>query len=275
MSPQDQNNELEQLRSQVAALEQLLEVHESTVAKQSERLELSRHKAEQRTDALRQSEERFKTLVDHAPEAIVLLDADEECFVDANENALQLFELSRDQLLNRHPADVSPPFQPDGSSSFESATEKIKAVLSGQKAVFDWVHCNSQGEHIPCEVRLVQLPAGQKNLLRASITDISARKQTENELSAARDAAEAASRAKSDFLANMSHEIRTPLNGVIGMTEFVLGTQLSNSQREYLEMVKESGESLLAIINDMLDFSKIEAGKMKLLPIVFDLRARI
>ena len=275
MSPQDQNHELQQLRSQVAALEQLLEVHESTVAKQFERLELSRKKAERRADALRQSEERFKTLVDHAPEAIVLLDADEGRFVDANENALQLFELSRDQLLQRHPAEVSPPFQPDGSSSIELAREKIEAVLSGRKAVFDWVHCNSHGAQIPCEVRLVRLPAGQKNLLRASITDISARKQTENELSAARDAAEAASRAKSEFLANMSHEIRTPLNGVIGMTEFVLGTQLTASQREYLEMVKESGESLLAIITDMLDFSKIEAGKLELVPVEFDLRARL
>ena len=102
MSQQDSSNELQQLRSQVAALEQLLEVHESTVAKQSERLELSRRKAEQRADALRESEERFKTLVDHAPEAIVLLDADAGRFVDANENALQLFELSRDQLLERH-----------------------------------------------------------------------------------------------------------------------------------------------------------------------------
>jgi two-component system sensor histidine kinase/response regulator len=267
-------NERQQLRSQVAALEHLLDVHESTVAKQSDRLEHALLKAEQRADELRVSEQRFKILVEHAPEAIVLLDVDQSRFVDANENALRLFGLSRDQLFKLHPAEVSPKTQPDGSSSVESAQAKIDAVLGGQKKVFDWIHCNSAGLNIPCEVRLVRLP-GRSKLLRASITDISARKQTELSLSRARDAAEAASRAKSDFLANLSHGIRTPLNSIIGMTEFVLESGLDDSQQEHLEMVKESADSLLAIANDILDFSKIEASKLELLPIAFDLRTRL
>ena len=130
--------------------------------------------------ALRESEERYRALVENAPEAIVVFDIDDDRLVDANDQACGLFNLSRGRLLSAGPEAISPEMQPDGLPSFGVNRGMIEKALDGEHPIFEWTHKDAAGREFPCEVRFSRLPDGNKRLIRASITDIADRKRNES-----------------------------------------------------------------------------------------------
>ncbi len=137
--------------------------------------------------AMRESEARYRLLVNHAPEAIVVFDVDADRFVDANENAERFFGLERSRLLQVGPLDVSPALQLDGTPSAVRARENVQRALDGEQHTHEWLCRDASGKEIICEVRLVRLPSGERRLVRGSIADISERKRAERVAAAERE----------------------------------------------------------------------------------------
>lgn len=148
-------------------------------------------------------------------------------------------------------------------SGFDIFTHRPK---QGKYEAGEWTFSRKDGSRFAAHLVITAMRnlEGEITGFLGIATDISSLKQMEISLMEERDRAEAASKSKSEFLANMSHEIRTPLNGVIGFSDLLMKTELTDSQRKYMQMVNTSAHSLLDIINDILDFSKIEAGKLEL-----------
>ena len=120
-----------------------------------------------------------RSLVENAPEAIIIVDLTTGLFTDPNENAVKLYGLPSEELVKVGPAHMSPPIQPDGRDSTQAAMEKIGEAMQGKTTVFDWIHRNAQGQDIPCEVRLVRMP-GDRPRVRASVTDSTERKSLQD-----------------------------------------------------------------------------------------------
>ncbi|HUY33783.1 MAG TPA: PAS domain S-box protein [Pirellulales bacterium] len=221
----------------------------------------------QTEEALRQSEQRLQSILDNAS-AVIYVKTIDGRYVLVNRSFESLFHRARLEVVGKTDADL---FPRELAEAFRANDQQVLAA--GTALQFEEVAPHDDGRHTYLSTKFLLYDAvGVPHLLCGISTDITERKRAEIELRKAKEAAEAANRAKSAFLANMSHEIRTPMNGIIGMTDIVLDTLLVPEQREYLELVKESADSLLTVINDVLDFSKVEAGKLDLETIAFGLR---
>ncbi len=202
----------------------------------------------------------FESLVEISPAAIVVMDADERV-TGWNPAAAALFGYTSDEAVGRTIDELVVPddLRSESRDVTIEALEQIRTHRITRRARKD-------GELLDVEMELVPLRFDGDHVgFYAIYHDIT-------ELQRARQEAEAATQAKSAFLATMSHEIRTPMNAVIGMTDLLLGTELTGEQREFAEVVHSSGDALLHVIDDILDYSKIEAGKLDLEREPFSLR---
>jgi len=229
-----------------------------------------RRRAELETE---RSKNFLNSVIENLPIMVFVKDTEHLRFVRWNKAAEDLTGLTRESVLGKSDHD----FFPQDEAAF--FTQKDRDVIESrclQDIPEEPIATGHHGTRILHTRKIPILNAqGQPEYLLGISEDITERKQGEETLRKAKEAAEAASVAKSQFLANMSHEIRTPMNGVLGMAELLLATPLTEKQRHLTNSVHRSGSALLSIINSILDFSKVEAGKLELEQVEFELRETI
>lgn len=223
------------------------------------------------TEALTHSEKAYRQLVELSPDGIYI--NQDEKIVYINATGIRLFGAhTAADLLGTSFWDR---LHPD---SHDLVRQRLREIQATQTAValVEENYVRLDGSVFPVDVAAAPFVYQGRPALQVVFHDLTERKRVEGALAYARDAAEAANRAKSRFLANMSHEIRTPMNGVLGMAQLLTRqANLTKQQRHYLEVLQESGETLLRIIDEILDFSKIESGKLVLAEVEFDLRQQV
>ncbi|HZO99558.1 MAG TPA: PAS domain S-box protein, partial [Terriglobia bacterium] len=201
-------------------------------------------------ESIKESEEYLKTILDSMRVGILVVDPTTRRIADANSYALEMTGLPREEVVGAPRHRFVCPVQDE-----ECLPEDPHRRVGPSELTL----IRGDGQSVPILRTIFEIERRGRRLLVEAFVDITEQKRLEEELRRAKEGAEAANLAKSEFLANMSHEIRTPLNGILGMAGLALETDLNPEQREYLEIVKQSGEALLTVINDILDFSKIEA----------------
>jgi PAS domain S-box-containing protein len=217
---------------------------------------IERQLAEQ---ALEQERQQLRQIITHVPVAMAMFDSQMRYLAYSNQWRVD-YQLQEQQLIGQRHADIIPDLKPQWHSFYEQA-------LQGEVLA----HPEDRWQRADGSIVYLRWALQPWYLSEGHIGGLVIVTQVINELVGAREAAIDASRMKSQFLANMSHEIRTPMNGVIGMTDLLLNTPLNAEQRDFVQTLRTSGQSLLLLLNDILDFSKLEAGEMRLESMDFDL----
>ena len=213
---------------------------------------------------LRQGEEKYRGLFEANNDAIFIVKSDTLHIIDCNGQAERMTGCSRDELLSLDTRRIL-----SGRLESPASQDFSRRVLESKEATECEIVARD-GTAIPVSTFAASFEFGGSVCHQLILRDISVHKETERVLRKAKETAELAARMKSEFVANVSHEFRTPMNAIIGFTDMLCDTDLSKEQREFAEIIKSSGETLIALIDEILDFSKIEASRMEIENVPFD-----
>ncbi len=221
--------------------------------------------------ALKESEARYKTLFEDAPDAILLIDVDSGIVVDANPAAYHLFGITEGELIGIEQDEIFIN-KPENIEKNVDVAEDLMSFGGKPNLVFQNIIINRLGKHIPVEVSAKTILVEGQLLLQGVIRDITERKLVEDKLRVAKEKAEEMNRVKSNFLSNMNHELRTPLIGIMGFAEFMKEELEQEEFRNMASIIYKGGERLLRTLNLILDISAIEHGKVTLNRQIRDIR---
>src|SRR5256714_14997332 len=201
--------------------------------------------------ALAESEARYRTLVEYAPEAIVVFDVDRYTFVDVNQNACSLFRLDRQALLKSNPVALSPEVQADGQPSETAAQEYLKSALDGGAPHFQWTHIDATGTEIDCEVRLVKLPSLESRLVRGSITDVTQQRRLEQQLREWQKMD-----ALGQMAAGIAHDFNNILTMVLAAADLLSVEVKDEEQRADARAIVTAARKGAALTSQLLSFAR-------------------
>ena len=246
---------------QAARLEALQRLEDATGELAYLKEQLDRRAQEQGWNLRDRDDEKFKVFFNASVDGIILLDGF-GAFVEVNDTAVRMSGFSREELRGMYVSRLM---------TFDVSGQALNEVQRTGHSRSEAQLRRADGSFLPVEVVWGRVKYEGRTLVHGIVRDVRERVKALRDINLAREEAERAEQAKSMFLAMMSHEIRTPLNGIIGYTELLLDSQLTEEQRENLGLIHTSGDLLLNIINDLLDFSRIESGRLELEQVDFEL----